>query len=129
MENTMKINEFWKLEPFCKYLHNESSNLYEIWNLTSQYSTELPKTASWTSLYTHARNKHECGHSHFFACTNIYVLCVWFCAWMFMDFLLVVHYYSMKLSYKFHKDASIFSIFSQLRASKPFKDGWFYAIF
>ena len=35
MQNTLKIDDFWKSELFCKYLSNESSNLYEIWDLDS----------------------------------------------------------------------------------------------
>ena len=33
VENTLKINDFWKSVPFCKYLRNESSDLYEILDL------------------------------------------------------------------------------------------------
>ena len=33
MKNTLKIDDFWKLVPFSKYLHNQSSNLCEIWDL------------------------------------------------------------------------------------------------
>ena len=34
MENTLKIKVFIKSILVCKYLCNESSNLYEIWNFS-----------------------------------------------------------------------------------------------
>ena len=41
MENTLKIDDFWKSVPFCIYLRNESSDLYEIWDFYSEDSEEL----------------------------------------------------------------------------------------
>ena len=49
MDKQLKIKVFRKSILFCKYLCNESSYLFEIWNLTSQDSNWLPHKISWRS--------------------------------------------------------------------------------
>ena len=64
MENTLKINVFRKTILFCKYLHNRSSDLYEIWNLSSLDSNAPILRFSWRFLN---RDAHErCKHAHAF---------------------------------------------------------------
>ena len=53
MQNTLKINDYRKALSFCKYLHNESWDLYEILNLSSYDKNELPKEFSWRFVHAH----------------------------------------------------------------------------
>ena len=57
MENTLKIDDFQKSVLICKYLRNESSDLYEILNLNSYISNAHLQNFLWRSLHAQARTR------------------------------------------------------------------------
>ena len=92
----------WKLRIkqksvlFFKYLHNESSDLYEIWNLGSKGSKESMKIVLSWSLHTFTHTGQICAHVRRNVRAYVYDSCAHMCAGIFMKFLFV---YSL-LSYK-----------------------------
>ena len=95
---------------FCKYLCNKSSDLYEISNLNSKDSNELPKK-NRKDLCTHTRtrgvNMRARVSSRQNTRTHIYPSCARVFAWIFTKNFLMILNYLMNISLKFHKDRSI----------------------
>ena len=57
MENTSKMNDYKKTLSFCKYLRKESSDFYEILNLSSYDSNELTNQFSRISMHANVRTR------------------------------------------------------------------------
>ena len=64
MENTLKINVFEKSILFCKYLHNGSSDPYEILYGGQLISCELKYQISWRSVHKCVRTSCACTFYH-----------------------------------------------------------------
>ena len=104
MQNALKINDFKKSALFCKYLPNESSDLYEILNLSSYISNAHLQNFLWRSVHTHARTRRKCARARRNTRVHVYAQCARIYAWIFMKKILVILYYLMSLSVKFQKD-------------------------
>ena len=102
----------WKLsikqKPvlFCKYLCNESLDLYNIWNLYSYDSSELPQKFWQRFVHTRACTRCKCVHMRWNARVSVFYLCTRVHAWIIIKILVVDHYYHMTLSLKFLKKQS-----------------------
>ena len=100
MENTLKIKVFIKSISFCKYLRNESSDLYEILCGIQILSCELKFQILWKSVHKCAHTSCKRARACFIASARIYDLCACICArisamkvWILMKFHVVVNYY------------------------------------
>ena len=62
----MKISNFGKTLTFCKYLCNESSDLYEISNLSSYEHNELTKKIINICARTHLHASFTCVRARIF---------------------------------------------------------------
>ena len=71
---------------FGKYFRNQSSNLYEIWNLCSKDSKDILKIFSWRSMHTRAHTRCKRARARFVARVHVYVSCACVCAWIFTNF-------------------------------------------
>ena len=106
MENTLKINVFWKTILFCKYLHHKSSDLYEIWNLSSLDSNGAIHRFLWRSVHRDAHERRKRARARFIARARVFATCARLCARIFMKIWIYLNHYLMSLSFKFHKDPS-----------------------
>ena len=91
-----KIHRKWRVKQtsvlFCKYLRNQISDLYEIWNLSSVHTS------------THRRGKRARARRNVRA--HVFTSCARMCARIFTKSSLLFLDYAMNLSLKFHKDQS-----------------------
>ena len=90
----MKINYYEKTLSFCKYLRNESSNLYKIGNFSSH---DKNLWISVHALRARSINKRTCE----VICAGIYASNIHVHAWIFQNKFEVGHY---SFIYLFHKD-------------------------
>ena len=72
MENTLKINVFEKSILFRKYLHNGSSDPYEILYGGQLISCELKYQISWRSVHKCASTSSQRAHARFIASARDY---------------------------------------------------------
>ena len=106
MENALKIKIFRKSILFCKYLRNGSSDLYKILCGGQLLSCELTCQILWRSVHICAHKSLKRARARFIASARVYDSCALICAQIFLKCLLVVYYYLLSLSFKFHKDPS-----------------------
>ena len=82
---------------FCEYFRKQSSDLYEIWNLSSLDSKDLLKKMLWRSMYTQAHTRCKSARSRFVARAHFaaahfvthahgYASFARVCEWIFMNF-------------------------------------------
>ena len=91
---------------FCKYLRNQSSDLYEILYGGQSLSWEPKFQISWRSMHKCARTKCKRARARFIATARVYCSCARICAWIFMKFETLVHKIVIDHHKKFHKDQS-----------------------
>ena len=106
MENTLKINVFEKSILFCKYLHNGSSDPYEILYGGQLISCELKYKISWRSVHKCAHTSCKRARARFIASARAYESCARICSRIFMKFKILVRKIVMDHHLKFHKDSS-----------------------
>ena len=125
MPNTLKINDFKKSALFCKYLCNESSDLYENVFISSKIVKDNPKNCGEFKHSWVACTRHNCVCACFLMHVHVYEECLPVCPWIFTKFSLVVHHLSYELKQKISWKSEVllqiylqnnqtFCIFSQL---------------
>ena len=86
---------------FWKYLHNKSSDLYEILNLCSCDSSELPQKFWWWLVHAHARTNRKCAHLRWNVLAYVFAIYAHVHEPILTKICMEVHY--MSLSLKFHR--------------------------
>ena len=106
MENTLKIKVLRKSIFFCKYLRNESSDLYEIL-CGGQFLSFKPKfQISLRSMHKCACMSCKRARACFFASAHLYESYARICSLIFIQFKTLVHKIVTDHHIKFHKDPS-----------------------
>ena len=113
MENTLKIKVFRKLILFCKYLRNESSDLYEILCGGPFLSCEFKFQISLRSMHKCActsckrvRARYIANARIYSSCERIYSSCARIYRAIFMKFEIKAHKIDIAHHIKYHKDLS-----------------------
>ena len=106
MENTLKIKVFRKLILFCKYLRNESSDLYEILCGGPFISCESKFQISLRSMHKCACTSCKRVRACYIANACVYNSCARIYRLIFKKFEILAHKIDFDHHKNFHKDPS-----------------------